>query len=154
MEDIFSGVEPMVLKSGINVPYSWWAGDTASKFFRSLRDDRQIVGTKCGKCNKVFVPPRKTCPGCFIKNDEWVTVSEQGTLISYTVARRQLATLPMKAPVIFGLIKLDKADTSLLHILGEADPDSLTIGMQVKAVFSAERKGGIRDIIYFKPISK
>ncbi len=154
MNDIFADVEPMVQKSGINVPYSWWAGDTASTFFRSLRDDKKIIGTKCNTCNKVFIPPRKTCPTCFTENKEWVDVSNEGTLLSYTVARRQLASLPKKAPVVFGLIKLDEASTAILHLLDEIDPGDVKIGMRVKAQFAEDRKGGIRDIAYFKPIKQ
>jgi len=152
MEDIFKDIEPMVYKSGINIPYHWWAGDTASRFFVSLRDEKKIIGTKCGKCKKVFVPPRKTCPDCFTEISDWVNVADTGTVEAFTVARRQLAALPGKAPVSFALIKLDGADTSLLHYLGGADIDKFRIGMRVKAKFSSERRGRITDIEYFKPV--
>ncbi len=152
MEDNFKGIEPKVYKSGINVPYAWWAGETASKFFIGLRDDKDILGKKCGNCDKVYIPPRKACPACFNENTEWVKVSDEGTVQAFTVARRQLAALPEKAPVCFGLIKLEGADTSLLHYLGEIDPDSIEIGMKVKAKFSEDRKGVIQDIEYFRPL--
>jgi uncharacterized OB-fold protein len=151
MTELFAGVEPMVYQSRISVPYSWWAGDTASRFFIALRDEKKILGKKCGQCAKVYVPPRKVCPVCFVETPEWVEVSNEGVLQSYTVARRQLASLPAKAPVIFGLIRLDGADTGLLHCLGEVDPGQVVIGMRLKAVFADERKGGIRDIAYFRP---
>jgi hypothetical protein len=70
------------------------------------------------------------------------------------VARRQFAAIPgdKKAPVIWGLIKLDGADTALLHYLDDVKPEDVTIGMRVKAVFSDVRKGAIRDISHFKPV--
>ncbi|MDD3249295.1 MAG: Zn-ribbon domain-containing OB-fold protein [Smithella sp.] len=154
MSDQFQGIEPMVYQSKINVPYSWWAGDTASKFFIKLRDEKKIMGTKCPSCNKVFLPPRKVCPSCFIENTEWVSLSGEGTVLSFTVARRQFAAIPQdkKIPVIWGLIKLDGADTALLHYLDEVRPESVEIGMRVKAVFSDTRKGAIHDISHFKPV--
>jgi uncharacterized OB-fold protein len=152
MTELFAGVEPMVYQSRISVPYSWWAGDTASRFFIALRDEKKILGKKCGKCDKVYIPPRKVCPVCFVETPEWVEVSNQGLLQSYTVARRQLAALPAKAPVIFGLIRLDGADTGLLHCLAEVDPKEVVVGMRLEAVFADERKGGIRDIAYFRPV--
>jgi hypothetical protein len=152
MEDIFEGVEPMVYQSRINVPYNWWAGDTASKFLLAIRDERKILGTKCDSCNRVFVPPRKTCPTCFTDNQEWVNVSDVGILEAFTVARRQLAALPGKVPICFGLIKLEGADTALLHYLGEVDPGDIKIGMRVQARFAEEREGKITDIAYFRPI--
>jgi hypothetical protein len=154
MSEIFKGIEPMVHNSKISVPYSWWAGDTASKFFISLRDARKIIAPRCGKCGKVFMPPRKVCPACFTENTDWVDVSDEGTVVSYSVSRRRLEAIPgdKKVPVIWGLIKLDGADTALLHYLDEVDPGSLTIGMRVKAVFAESRTGGIRDISHFKPV--
>jgi hypothetical protein len=154
MSDPFKGIEPMVYQSKINVPYSWWAGDTASKFYITLRDEKKIMGTKCGTCNKVFLPPRKVCPSCFTENREWVTLSDEGTVLSFTVARRRFAAIPnnKKVPVIWGLIKLDGADTAMLHYLDEIKPENVTIGMRVKAVFSEVLQGTIRDISHFKPV--
>jgi hypothetical protein len=102
----------------------------------------------------VFLPPRKVCPSCFTENKEWVNVSDEGTVLSFTVARRQFAAIPRdkKVPVIWGLIKLDGADTALLHYLDDVKPEDVTIGMRVKAVFSDVRKGAIRDISHFKPV--
>lgn len=156
MSDEFKDIEPMVYNSKINVPYSWWAGDTATSFFVSLRDGKKITATKCRLCGKVFLPPRKMCPDCFTENMEWIEVSDEGTVIAFTVTRRQFAAIPVnkKVPVIWGLIKLDGADTALLHYLGGVKPEEIEIGVRVKAVFSESRKGTIRDISHFKPIGK
>ena len=154
MPDIFNGIEPMIYESKINVPYSWWAGDTASKFFISLRDEQKIIATCCGNCKKVFMPPRKVCPTCFTENQEWVNVSDEGALVSFSIARRQLGSIPVdkKVPVIWGLIKLDGADTAMLHFLGDINPGEPAIGMRVKAVFAQTRTGSIRDISHFRPV--
>ena len=151
MADDLAGIEPAVYKSGISVPYQWWAGETATRFFAGIRDEQKIMGTKCSKCARVFLPPRKICPSCFSHNEEWVTLSPEGELISFTVARRQLAALRRNTPIIFGLIKLDGADTALLHYLDEVDQGQIRIGMRVKARFADERTGGIGDIAHFRP---
>ncbi len=152
MADIFADVEPMVFKSRINVPYSWWAGETAERFFLALRDDKKIMGTSCSVCKKVFVPPRKVCPLCFKENMAWVEVSSEGILESFTIVRRQLASLPRKAPVIFGLVKLDGADTSILHYIEDAGHKYIKTGMRVAAEFNEERSGSIQDIACFRPV--
>ncbi len=153
MSDIFKGVEPLVYNSRISVPYTWWAGDTASRFLVKLRDEQKITGTKCSQCSKVYVPPRKTCPACFTENSEWVDLPDEGTLQSFTVMRTNRASLPndKKIPVIYGLIKIDGADTALLHFLDEVDPKKLSIGMRMKARFTETPAGTIRDILYFRP---
>ncbi|MBW1677272.1 MAG: Zn-ribbon domain-containing OB-fold protein [Deltaproteobacteria bacterium] len=152
MKHDLSEVEPLVINSQINVPYDWWAGETASRFFIDIRDDQKILGTRCEKCHKVFVPPRKTCPRCFCEQTSWVELPPEGELVTYTIAWRQLPALPKKAPVIFGLIKLDGADTALLHYLDEIDPDRIKIGMRLTASFANNRKGNILDIKYFRPV--
>ena len=150
MDQDLNNIEPLVYQSRISVPYSWWAGETASKFLTALSNKR-IEATKCDQCNKVFIPPRKTCPLCFTLNTSWVTLPSTGELITYTIARRQLPALPAKAPVIYGLIKLDEADTSLLHMISEIDPKEVKIGMRLKARFSDTPKGNILNIDYFIP---
>lgn len=150
--DVFDKVEPMVQASRISVPYHWWAGETASRFFISLRDDQTILGTQCEGCGKTYVPPRKTCPTCFTINAQWRTVASQGTLVTYTVVRRHLAALPQKPPLIYGLIRLDGADTALLHIIGEVKPEDVQIGMRLQARFARERTGTIFDIECFCPV--
>lgn len=154
MSDQFKGIEPMVYNSKINVPYSWWAGETATKFFVALRDGKKITATRCATCNKNFIPPRKVCPVCFTENTEWVDVADEGTVLSFAVARRPFDSIPSdkKLPVIWGLVKIDGADTALLHYLDEVSPEAVKIGMRVKAVFAEKRTGTIRDISHFKPV--
>jgi hypothetical protein len=151
MADIFKGIEPMVYKSRISVPYHWWAGETASRFLVALRDEQKILGTRCAACNKTYLPPRKNCPLCFSASMEWMEVSNEGTVVTFTVARRQLASLPRKAPVIFAMIKLDGADTAILHYLDGVDPGRVKIGMRVKAKFSKDRGARMQDIECFVP---
>jgi len=151
MDQSTDNVTPRVHRSRISVPYSWWAGDTASRFFRNIRDEQRLSGTTCEQCRKVYIPPRKTCPTCFTPIESWVDVAGHGTLISYTVARRQLRAIPKPVPVIFGLIRLDGANTALLHYIDEVDPDDVSIGMRLEVSFAEERSGGIQDIQYFRP---
>lgn len=153
MSDIFEGVEPMVHQSRISVPYNWSVGETGTHFFRTLRDKQKITATKCSKCKGVFIPPRKTCPTCFIDNDKWVDVGPEGKLVSFTVVRRQFASLKKNVPVVFALVKLDGADTAMLHMIGEIKPEDVKIGMRVCPRFADERKGTIMDIEYFKPVN-
>jgi uncharacterized OB-fold protein len=57
-----------------------------------------------------------------------------------------------KAPYTNGLIKLDGADTCLMHFIDETDIEKLMAKPRVEAVFAEERKGYPTDIDYFKVI--
>ncbi|MBI4669955.1 MAG: hypothetical protein HY747_12400 [Elusimicrobia bacterium] len=51
---------------------------------------------------------------------------------------------------IYGLIKLEGADTAILHLISEARIEELKAGLIVEPVFRQERKGHILDIAYFR----
>jgi len=144
-------VAPMVHASQISVPYTWWAGDTAGRFLKALRDAQTILGNRCDRSRRVFVPPRRTCPACLTANPTWIPVAGEGSVVAFTVARRQLAAIPRKVPVVFALIRLDGADTALLHTIGGVDPDRVAIGMRVRACFAPEAGATIMAIDHFEP---
>ena len=150
----FDGIEPMVFESKISVPYSWWAGDTATFFLKGLRDEKKIRALKCSSCGKTYIPPRKTCPVCFVPNNEWKDLTGVGIVQSFTITRRQLAAISKKVPVIYALIKLDGADTAMLHYIEGISPEEMKIGIKVKAEFAQDRKGTIQDIAFFKPVKE
>ena len=144
-------VEPLVYKSQIKVPYKWAAGETGSRFFIELRDNKRFVVTRCGACAKTYVPPKKTCPGCFKACTETVEVGPGGTLLAFTQAEVASPAHPVDRQV-YGLIRLDGADTAMLHLVGGTPLAALRVDMRVEAVFKEDRKGHILDIAYFKVI--
>lgn len=137
----------------IKMPYKWSVGETGSRFFTELRDRKKIWGNRCPVCQKVFIPPRRNCGRCMVNINEWVELEPRGTLVTYTVVHYDSPVLPEKGkPVIYGLIKLDGADTSLMHLLGEVGDEDVRAGMRVEAIFSEQRRGNIHDIAYFRPV--
>ena len=136
----------------IRVPYTWAAGAVASKFYAGLRD-KKIYGVRCLTCRVVLVPPKKTCHLCFGDLDEWVEVSDVGTLQTFTVEHYHEPEMhPLRAPFASGIIRLDGADTGMTHLIGEADLGALKKGMRMKAVFKEKPEGNYLDIEYFKPV--
>jgi uncharacterized OB-fold protein len=142
----------LVYESRIKVPYTWSVGEVGSRFLIELRDHKKIYGTRCPKCDRVYLPPKKTCGQCFSNLHEWVEVGPQGTLITYTLVHYESPVMPMKPPFAYGIILLDKANTGLVHLLGELNFDEIQSGVRVEAVFKDERTGDIMDIRYFRPI--
>ena len=136
----------------IKVPHLWAAGEVASRFYIGLRE-KKILGLRCPKCAMVFVPPKKVCHRCFGELSEWVGVSDEGTLETFTIVHYSEPMLhPVKAPFAYGIIKLDGADTGMAHLIGEARLDRLKEGMKLKAVFREKPEGNYLDIKYFRPV--
>lgn len=151
MKEWLKDVEPLTLKGQISVPYTWWVGETGSRFLISLRDDQKILGTKCGKCGTVYVPGRKNCGHCFVDMNEWVNVADEGVIEGFTIVHYSQVVQPVKPPFAYALIKLDGADVGFLHLI-KKDLDKLKKGLRVKAKFKAERTGSILDIDSFELI--
>lgn len=152
MSNVWESVKPMVYESRIKVPYAWQAGETASRFLLTLKNERKFLGKQCSTCAKVIVPPRKTCPYCFVETGDWKDVSDEGVVETFAIVRRDTGILPMKPPFAYAVIKLDGADTGLVHLLGEVEPGAVRSGMRVKAVFAEDRTGKMLDVKYFKPV--
>lgn len=145
-------VERMVLQGKLDLPFSYAAGKTASRFFVELRDRQRIMGKRCPLCQRVIVPPQLFCKECFVDTDEWVEVGPVGTLVTFTVVYHKENHHPKEAPIAYGIIKLDGADTSIVHFLDETEVTKLEHGMRVRAIFAEERKGHILDIECFRPV--
>ncbi len=152
MGDWKSEVKNIVYEGQIKVPYKWNVGEVGSRFLIGLRDKQEIWGNRCPTCKKVYVPPVKTCGVCFVPTDQWVKVGNTGTVESFTVVTYAHSMQPAKTPLIYGLIKLDGADGSIIHLIGGIEPTKVTMGMKVKAVFAEKREGTILDIKHFAPV--
>ena len=122
-----------------------------SQFFKELMENEKIMGTKCPKCGVVFCPPTSDCPKCWVTTD-WVEIGPKGILLHYTIIGLPPLWVKRRVPFTLGLIKLDGADTGLMHFVNETDKAKLRNGLRVKAVFAQERKGYITDIEHFEII--
>ncbi|MGV7904363.1 OB-fold domain-containing protein, partial [Mycobacterium kansasii] len=58
---------------------------------------------------------------------------------------------PFDRPFAYALIRLDGADTALLHAVDVAGPEDISTGMRVHARWAAETTGAIGDITHFVP---
>jgi uncharacterized protein len=131
--------------------FNYDAGAVRSKFLIALRDDQKILGVRCPQCGRVYVPPRAVCYKCFCDMSEWLEVAPTGTLTTYSIVYRSEPFYPVEPPFVYGIIKLDGADTGLVHFINEVDFQQIKTGMRLQAVFKKERAGSILDIKYFKP---
>ena len=74
-----------------HIKYNYTAGEVASRFLLEVRNNKKIMGTRCDKCTKVYVPPRKFCEECFVTATEWVELDNVGEIESFTFGPRKLS---------------------------------------------------------------
>ncbi|WP_144206106.1 Zn-ribbon domain-containing OB-fold protein [Mycobacterium tilburgii] len=127
--------------------YTRSVGSTLGKFFTALREHR-ILGVR-GSDGRVHVPPAEYDPVTYEPLDEMVPVSPVGTVVSWTWQPEPLQSQPLDRPFAWALIKLDGADTPLLHAVDAGEPAKIKTGTRVHAHWADETVGAITDIAYF-----
>jgi uncharacterized OB-fold protein len=139
---------PLSAPLKLSFDYTRSVGPLLSQFFTALRE-RRIVGVR-GSDGRVHVPPAEYDPVTYEPLTEVVPVASVGTVVSWTWQPAPLEGQPHDEPFAWALIKLDGADTPLLHAVA-AEEGSVSTGMRVHAHWVDEPAGAITDIAYFLP---
>jgi uncharacterized OB-fold protein len=131
----------------------YYTGRMGSAFYARLRDEMKIMGVRCVKCGKVFWPPRSTCGICFsgLSQSDMVEIGPEGTLETFALVTYAETVHPRPAPFMYGIVKLDGADTGLTHFIEGLSVKEARIGMRMRPVFAESRNGNILDIHHFEP---
>lgn len=128
-------------------------GPAGERFFRAIKDEARILGTRCGRCNLTHVPGKLFCERCFDELTDWIEVGPSGTIEAVTAVHLDLDGTLLAPPLLMALVRLDGADTVLYHRLSGVDADDANIGLRVEAAFrpAENRTGSILDISHFRP---
>ena len=127
-------------------------GLAGERFYRAIKDEGKLFGTRCNRCERNYVPASLFCERCMQELDTWIDVGTSGEVHTFTLLYEGLDGDRKKNPEIIAFIRL--GDGGIVHRLSEIDKDKITIGMQVEAVFKAkaEREGSIQDVSHFRPV--
>ena len=140
---------PLSAPLRLSFDYTRSVGSTLGAFFTALRE-RRVVGVR-GSDGRVLVPTAEFDPVTYEQLTEIVPVSSVGTVLSWTWQQTPLEGQPMNEPSAWALIKLDGADTALLHAVKVASSADIKTGDRVRAHWIDEPQGAITDIAYFEP---
>ncbi len=121
-------------------------GPVLSRFFTGLRD-RRFLGIRRVD-GTVMVPPKEYDPDTGQGLDEWVDVSDQGVVKSWSWVSHPRPQQPFDHPFAYALVLLDGSDTPFLHVVDVPGEDGMKTGMRVKARWLDETKGLITDFVF------
>ena len=146
------GQGPEAWHGDMPVTSRYTVGLAGERFFRALKDEGKILGSRCDDCDTIYVPARQFCERSMDECTEWLDVGTEGFVESFTVLAVDYDDSPLDEPKIVAFVRI--ADGGLIHLLGEVDPEDVEIGMPVEAVLKpkADRIGAITDIEHFKPL--
>lgn len=134
--------------------YRYFAGETASRFFKALRHEGRIYGTTCPRCRRVLVPARSFCDACFVETHGWIEVGPAGRLEIFTIVATQFPGLPAP-PFVMGYVSLDGASTAILNRVEGVELAGVDAAARVlmqrprmRARFQPVREGRITDFVF------
>ncbi len=136
------------IRDRIKIDYKYTMGGQ-SKFFIEVMNNKKLLGTKCTKCGKTWMPPRINCSECYVPAD-WIEMKQSGTIEVSTIVWYTTSAFIKAIPYGIGFIKLDGADTALLQGIFSENlvPSKIKKGGRVKAVFSKKREGKMTDFFF------
>lgn len=142
---------PEVLKAPLVVefPFTRSLGPVQSAFLTGLRE-RVVLGVKTHD-GRTLVPPVEYDPVTAEELTELVPVGVTGTVTTWAWNPAPRRGQPLDTPFAWALVKLDNADTALLHALDAPGPEAVRTGMRVRVRWAEERVGAITDIVCFEP---
>jgi uncharacterized OB-fold protein len=129
--------------------YTRSLGPTLGAFMTGLAQ-RRIVGVR-GSDGRVYVPPAEYDPRTAQPLTELVDVSDEGTVVSWTWVTSPLDGQPFDRPFAWALVRLDGADTALLHAVDVPSATAIRTGLRVRARWADAPVGHINDIACFEP---
>ncbi len=131
----------------IEFPYTRTLGPVIGPFLTGLRDG-QVLGVR-NQDGRVLVPPLEWDPatGEAIAAD-FVEVGPGGVVDTWAWVSQPTRKHPLDHPFAFALIRLDGADTALLHAVDAGSIDRMRTGMRVVARWKDERIGHITDLTF------
>jgi uncharacterized OB-fold protein len=120
---------------------------TGSSFYQFLREDK-LMGSRCGSCGTLYVPPRALCPACYSQEMAWEEMSGNGRLVAFTTVH--IAPTAMieagydrNHPYCTGIVQLAEGPAISAQILGvdPARPQHIEIGTSLRVTFVQRGEG-------------
>ena len=137
---------PLVLE----YPFTRSTGPVIGAFLTGLK-----AGVICGirrSDGSVLCPPLEYDPATAEPLTEMVEVGQSGEVLTWAWNGDPRAQQPFERPFALALIRLDGADTPMLHGVLVDSAQHMSTGMRVRAVWREEREGHIADIAGFEPV--
>jgi uncharacterized protein len=118
--------------------------------FMTALAGRRILGAR-GADGRMHAPPFEYDPVSSEPPGELTEVGPEGTVVSWSWMPEPLEGQPLAGPFAWALIRLDGADTAMLHAVDAGSAAAMRTGLRVRPRWAASRAGSIRDICCFEP---
>ncbi len=143
------GTTQLTAEYVLEYTYRRSVGPVLGRFLAGLRD-RRIEGVRTAS-GKVLVPPAEYDPETSEATLSPVDVGTRGVVTAWSWIYAPRPNQPLAHPFAWALVRLDGADTALLHAVDAGSIERMSTGMRVQVRWRASRRGEIGDIECFEP---
>lgn len=131
-------------------------GDIA---FTQFLGEEKLMGSRCGKCGRLYAPPRSMCTRCFVTDMQWADIVPFGKLAAFTCISvvpkcMSEAGYGKHNPYCVGVVQLEEGPRVVARIVGvdTKNPETIHIGTQLKATFLHPAPGeSDKTVLAFTP---
>jgi uncharacterized OB-fold protein len=133
----------------VEYPFTRTVGPVQSAFFTGLREG-VVLGVRAAD-GSVVCPPVEYDAHTSEPLSELVELGSAGEVTSWAWVSEPRDDQPLDRAFAWALIRLDGADTAMLHAVDAGDEAAMSTGMRVQVRWADDREGAITDIACFEP---
>jgi uncharacterized OB-fold protein len=140
------------IRTPARLDYTYTAGISSTRFLRGMAEGK-VLGERCPKCGKVYVPSRGACPVDGVPTEEVVELPSVGTVVSFCIVNVEFTGRGIEIPYASALVVCDGADLALFGLIQEVPHDQVRMGMRVEAKWKdpADWETSFENIEYWRP---
>jgi uncharacterized OB-fold protein len=109
------------------------------KFWEGLKEGK-VYATRCAKCRELRFPPVADCPTCLLSEVEWVELSGEAEVETFTHVVVRPASFQQNKPYTVAIGKL-KEGVKVLAWLSGFKMSEIKVGMKTKLVAKITSEG-------------
>jgi len=127
--------------------------------YEQFLNEEKIMGSRCKKCQALYLPPRPICIKCFGDEMEWVEMKGKGKLVAFTCIGigppfMMEEGFDRNNPYCSGVVELEEKVRIDARIEGfdTSKPETIKVGTPVTVEFLHRGEGeNMRTFPAFKP---
>ncbi len=124
-----------------------------ARFWRETPRRYNLGGSRCTACGTVYFPPRPVCPTCpqhrqTIGRMAPFQLSGAGEVLSYTIVHEAAEGFEMQVPYVVALVRTLEGPVLAGQVV-DAEPETVRIGLKVRATFRKLREEGPAGVIHY-----
>jgi len=145
--------EPVtMITTPVDLSYKHTASPQETVYLRGLAEGK-LIGARTGPGGKVYFPPRGAEPTSGQPTDDYIELSDHGTVTTFCIVNVPFLGQRIKPPYVAAYVLLDGADIPVLHLVLGCEASEVRMGMRVKAVWKPREQWGhgLENVDHFEP---